>query len=148
MHNLKMSDNPNHHYIKLIWRSATKGLLGSALARVRCELERTERRAEGEAAALQFQLFNALGASMGSPGAGMAPQGCPKLRQGAWVFVSLHCQSPAVGCPLKWGSSLRLRVSSRKGLNYEPSAPDIPSIRGQACGSSKGEVGGAPQDPL
>lgn len=94
MQNLKMSDNQNHHYIKAIWRSATKGLLGSAPGGVKCWLERPKRGAEGEAAALQFQLFNPLGDSMGN---GMALQGCPKLRQWAWVFVSLHCQSPAVG---------------------------------------------------
>lgn len=44
--------------------------------------------------------FSASDDVTGSPGAGLALQGSPKLRLWAWVFISLHHPSLATGCPL------------------------------------------------
>lgn len=53
---------------------------------------------------------------MGSSGAEMAPQSCPKLRLWNQTFASLSLWAPNRGCNLGWNSSLWLRAMCKWGM--------------------------------
>lgn len=133
-----------------------KGFLGSPLGRVTCCPEGTVRGGRGRGSSIVISRLRwSIPCGALEPSGDRShvepwsPQVIDPMGYWAWIF-SPHHRSVAAGCLLGWGGSLRLSTRSIRDSvrsHQQQIFPAVGVCGAQAYRPSKGDLGGAPQDP-